>query len=186
VPRNVTLPRPPQDGFTLLEIVVAIVLLGILASIAVFSFDGSKSRGQMLVSAMEEYGNALLRMKADTACYPRTLEALFSQPASETSFCGVDLRRQWNGPYAKTARVDGSGNVLLDQIAPNATLSIANASGGAGMQWMVVASNVPSEIVTQALIACNGSDAGQGHCQADGLGTGANLMTLRLKFTETR
>ena len=110
--------KSAESGFTLLEIVVAIVLLGILTTIAVFSFEGSKSRGQLLVSGMDEYGNALIRMKADTACYPKTLNALFVKTAASSSSCDISLVEQWNGPYTKDARSDGNGDILLDQLCP--------------------------------------------------------------------
>ena len=173
-----------MHGFTLLEIVVAIVLLGILTTVAVFTFDGSKSRGQLLVAGMESYGQALLRMKTDTACYPSVLAALFNQGAADRSFCGVDLRRQWNGPYAQDARVDENGNVLLDQIAPNVALGIRSVAGGAGTQWYISAANVPAEIATQALIACNGADSGAARCLS--AAGGGQMATFSLKFAETR
>lgn len=69
--------KPLQKGMTLIEMVIAISLLAIMISAIVFSFDGSKSRAQVLVAAMNEYAGALERMKTDTSCYPRKL-AVFS------------------------------------------------------------------------------------------------------------
>ena len=178
--------KSAESGFTLLEIVVAIVLLGILTTIAVFSFEGSKSRGQLLVSGMDEYGNALIRMKADTACYPKTLNALFVKTAAASSSCEISLVEQWNGPYTKDARSDGNGDILLDQLAPGIVLSIESTAVGGGSQWYVSAAGVPNEILTQSLIACNGSDKGPGRCAGSPGSGGVKTGKLMLKFSETR
>ena len=50
---------------------------------------------------------ASVRMKADTACYPKTLNALFVKTAAASSSCEISLVEQWNGPYTKDARSDG-------------------------------------------------------------------------------
>ena len=163
VPSPVPLPCAASrtGGFTLLELVVAIVLLGVLASVTVFSFDGSRSRGQLLVTAMQEYANALTRMKADTACFPARLSALALRSEAEASLCQVSLVPQWNGPYVRDARTNGSGQVLLDQIAPQLLLDLqTGSSANGGTAYLIQASHVPGDILTQALSACNGVPAG--------------------------
>lgn len=163
-----------QRGLTLIEMVIAISLLAIMISAIVFSFDGSKSRAQVLIAAMEEYTGAMERMKTDTSCYPRSLAALIDRSKSLTganSWCGADLSLQWNGPYVKVAPtrpgtiVAGQDVILMSQLSPDLTLRVArNASsfGGGGpptWKWFIVADKVPQEILTQALSVCNGIDA---------------------------
>lgn len=147
-----------------------------MISAIVFSFDGSKSRAQVLVAAMEEYAGALERMKTDTSCYPKTLVALIDRDAAvgaAKSYCGADLSLQWNGPYVKAASTRDSSPesgsekvILMAQLSPDLTLRIAKndsafGSGGSGPstnKWFIVADGVPSEILTQALTVCNGVD----------------------------
>lgn len=159
-----------QRGLTLIEMVIAISLLAIMISAIVFSFDGSKSRAQILIAAMEEYTGALERMKTDTSCYPRSLVALIDRAEAvggANSFCGADLSLQWNGPYVKAAatRNDGTEKILMAQISPDLMLSIGRTDsvfGGGGPatnKWFIVAQNVPSEIVSQAMAVCNGVDS---------------------------
>lgn len=162
-----------QRGLTLIEMVIAISLLAIMISAIVFSFDGSKSRAQVLIAAMEEYTGALERMKTDTSCYPRSLAALIDrekviQPTD--SWCGANLSLQWNGPYVKAAPtrdgtvVPGRDVILMSQLSPELTLRIAqntSAFGGGGpatWKWFIVADQIPQEILTQALSVCNGVD----------------------------
>ncbi len=180
---------PPARGFTLLELVVAIVLLGVLASVTVFSFDGSRSRGQLLVTAMQEYANALTRMKADTACFPARLSALALRNEAEASLCQVSLVQQWNGPYVRDARTNGSGQILLDQIAPQLLLDLQTGSGiNGGIAYLIQASHVPGDILAQAMTACNGvapgSEGAAARCArslaADGTGS------LVMRFAEVQ
>jgi prepilin-type N-terminal cleavage/methylation domain-containing protein len=176
--------RSRTAGFTLLELVVAIVLLGILASVTVFSFDGSRSRGQLLVAAMQEYANALTRMKADTACFPARLSALALRSEAESSLCQVSLVQQWNGPYVRDARTNANGQILLDQIAPQVVLDLQTGTGlNGGTAYLVLASHVPVDVLSQALMACNGAPAGSetagARCSRTLAGDGAGSLALR-------
>lgn len=180
-----------QRGLTLIEMVIAISLLAIMISAIVFSFDGSKSRAQVLIAAMEEYTGAMERMKTDTSCYPKSLAALLDRSLSEgktKSFCGADLSKQWNGPYVKSAPTkpapfgEGGAAIWMSQISPDLTLRVARQTSSfsgtgasATWKWFIVADGVPREILTQALSVCNG-DAG----------IGAAAGTTATAFTGTR
>jgi general secretion pathway protein G len=75
-----------QTGFTLLEIMVVIVILGILASMVVPNLMGNKDKAdrQKVVSDVVALENALDMYKLDNGIYPSTeqgLEALVEQPS---------------------------------------------------------------------------------------------------------
>ena len=75
-----------QKGFTLLEIMVVIVILGILASMVVPNLMGSKDKAdrQKVVTDVIALENALDMYKLDNGSYPSTeqgLEALVEEPS---------------------------------------------------------------------------------------------------------
>lgn len=75
-----------QKGFTLLEIMVVIVILGVLASMIVPNLMGNKDKAdrQKVVSDVVALENALDMYKLDNGSYPSTdqgLEALVSEPS---------------------------------------------------------------------------------------------------------
>ncbi|MFW1677726.1 type II secretion system major pseudopilin GspG [Pontibacter sp. JAM-7] len=98
-------------GFTLLEILVVLVILGLLASLVgpqVFK-QLSSSKTKTAELQIEELSSALDLYRLEVGSYPSTaqgLNALIEQPASVDS---------WNGPYLKkkVIRDDPWGNAYL-------------------------------------------------------------------------
>ncbi|MFT7053304.1 MAG: general secretion pathway protein G [Psychromonas sp.] len=75
-----------QKGFTLLEIMVVIVILGILASLVVPNLMGNKDKAdrQKVVSDLVALENALDMYRLDNSYYPSTdqgLNALVEEPS---------------------------------------------------------------------------------------------------------
>jgi general secretion pathway protein G len=75
-----------QKGFTLLEIMVVIVILGILASLVVPNLMGNKDKAdrQKVVSDLVALENALDMYRLDNSYYPTTgqgLNALIEKPS---------------------------------------------------------------------------------------------------------
>ena len=78
--------RNRQTGFTLLEVMVVIVILGILASMVVPNLMGNKDKAdqQKAVSDIVALENALDMYKLDNSVYPTTeqgLDALVQKPS---------------------------------------------------------------------------------------------------------
>lgn len=77
-----------QRGFTLLEIMVVIVILGILASLVVPNLMGNKEKAdhQKVVSDIVALESALDMYKLDNGRYPTTeqgLQALVTRPSAQ-------------------------------------------------------------------------------------------------------
>ncbi|CAM2874870.1 type II secretion system major pseudopilin GspG [Vibrio rarus] len=75
-----------QQGFTLLEVMVVVVILGILASFVVPNLLGNKEKAdqQKAITDIVALENALDMYKLDNSVYPTTdqgLDALVSRPA---------------------------------------------------------------------------------------------------------
>jgi len=78
--------KKAQSGFTLLEIMVVIVILGVLASMVVPNLIGNKDRAdiQKVKSDIVALENALDMYKLDNSRYPSTdqgLDALVTKPS---------------------------------------------------------------------------------------------------------
>lgn len=91
-------PQPPPDaGFTLLEILVVVAILGLLIGLvapAVLRQLGG-ARVNIAHQSVERIGSILDLYKLDVGSYPTTeqgLQALVTQPADVST---------WNGPYLK-------------------------------------------------------------------------------------
>ncbi|MGB5444781.1 MAG: type II secretion system major pseudopilin GspG [Psychromonas sp.] len=99
-----------QQGFTLLEIMVVIVILGILASLVVPNLMGNKDKAdrQKVVSDVIALENALDMYRLDNSNYPSTdqgLNALVSEPSGDPA-----PRNYRDGGYIRRLPQDPWGN----------------------------------------------------------------------------
>ncbi|MEJ8679759.1 type II secretion system major pseudopilin GspG [Plesiomonas shigelloides] len=102
--------RSLARGFTLLEVMVVIVILGILASLVVPNLLGNKEKAdqQKVVTDLVALENSLDMYKLDNSVYPSTeqgLQALVSKPAGTP-----EPRNYRNGGYIKRLPQDPWGN----------------------------------------------------------------------------
>ena len=79
--------RSKQQGFTLLEVMVVVVILGILASVVVPNLLGNKEKAdqQKAITDIVALENALDMYKLDNSVYPTTdqgLDALVNKPSN--------------------------------------------------------------------------------------------------------
>ena len=111
--------NPTRSGFTLMEILLTILIIGILAGAMVLVFTGrqdkaTKDSAKILI---ENVCQAVDLYKIDIGHYPLEeeggLEALRKQP----SFTDEKLGEKWAGPYLKVEPVDGWGNSLGYQLS---------------------------------------------------------------------
>lgn len=120
-----------QRGFTLLEIMVVIVILGILASLVIPSLMGNKDRAdrQKAVSDIVTLENAMDMYKLDNGRYPTTeqgLQALVKAPqlAPQPRNYRSDgyIRRlpedPWGNPY-KLISPGGHGSIDIFSAGPD-------------------------------------------------------------------
>jgi len=107
--RNVRNPKP--RAFTLIELLLVLVILGILAAVVVPKFSGRTEQARITAaqSQIATFGTALDAFEVDNGSYPKGksgLEDLVQQPANA---------QNWRGPYIKsqTIPVDPWGNPYL-------------------------------------------------------------------------
>lgn len=96
-----------QSGFTLIEIMVVVIILGILAATIIPQFIGTTHDAKVSTakSNIAELESALERFNIHMDRYPTSeegLKALTEAPAGE--------EQKWRGPYIKLLRPDPWGN----------------------------------------------------------------------------
>ena len=85
-------------GFTLLEIMLVVVIIGMLVSVAVVKLSGQSQRAKLVAtqSQIDAYKTALGVYELDNGFFPSTeqgLQALIAQPSS------APVPGNWKGPY---------------------------------------------------------------------------------------
>lgn len=122
----------PDAGFTLLELLVVLAIMGMLAAIIgpqVVKYLGS-SRSQTAKVQIQNISAALELYRLDVGRYPSAeegLAALVKPPASQTA---------WNGPYLQqpTALIDPWGKAYLYRVPGKETEADIYTYGSDNMQ----------------------------------------------------
>jgi len=90
--------RPAQSAFTLIELLLVLVILGILAAIVVPKFSGRTEQARITAahSQISSFGTALDAFEVDTGSYPKGGRGLneLVQASGEV--------QNWRGPYLKS------------------------------------------------------------------------------------
>lgn len=97
-----------RRAFTLLEVLMVIVILGILAAIIVPNFTGTRESAEKKMAKSQVSGleSDMERFKLDCGRYPEKLEELMVKPDDDA------LAEKWAGPYLKKPAKDPWGRDL--------------------------------------------------------------------------
>jgi general secretion pathway protein G len=93
-------------GFTLTEIMLVVVIIGILAALVIPRIAGSSERARITATYTDINGgikSAIGNYEVDNGFYPKSLQDLLVQPSNAKNWHGPYLDKipmdQWNNPY---------------------------------------------------------------------------------------
>ncbi len=88
----------PQGAFTLVELLLVLVILGILAAIVIPKFSGrtEQAKEQQAVTQISTFSTALNNFEVDNGHFPKSLMDLIAQPGDA---------QNWHGPYLQSDNI---------------------------------------------------------------------------------
>ena len=107
--------RQYQEGFTLIELMVVILIIGLLATIVVQNLRSATDKAKRVKAQADisQLKSALDRYYLDVGSYPTTDQSLNALIAAPTT--SGDPPRDWSGPYIEKIPPDPWGNQYFYQ-----------------------------------------------------------------------
>jgi len=128
-------PRPQSSGFSLIELMVALAVAGILAAIAYPAYTSHIQRGRRAdaISALTAVMQAQERFRSNSATYASSLGALNLNIANITplytiTLAGVGPSAAFDVGYSATATPVAGGKQALDITCKSLTVTLVGAT----------------------------------------------------------
>lgn len=129
-PRRTAAPR----GFTLIEVLLVLLILGMLAGLAIFAFSGTQQHAKIQTAQLKikEIASALDRYQMDVGHYPTQDEGGLQALITEPTFDNQALASKWAGPYLKDADAlnDPWGNPIQYELQTDTSSGGSSSAGG--------------------------------------------------------
>lgn len=107
-----------ESGFSLIEVLAAIVVLLLIIGAAFYYVSFSSTRGKAIYQTMNSAVEASQEFLQDTGCYPNNMASL-GTPGSMGRAQGLDgcvpNDNQWDGPYLTQTTNFPSGNLSIPE-----------------------------------------------------------------------
>jgi len=128
-----------RNGFTIVELLIVIVVIGILAAITIVSFNGvqQKARNAQVVSGVQAYNKAILQYAAVNSAYPAATGCLGANYQTNQCWLGDQ------GTQVVNATLDSS---LAEFIGSKPTIATDRFSIGIGNNMRAGALYRPSPV----------------------------------------
>ena len=107
-----------RAGFTLIEILLVLAIIGMLAGVTIFAIGGigKKARIDTTKATLETVANALDTYHLHIGHYPTEEEGNLDALRIKPAFDNEQLAEKWAGPYLKKAPVDAWSNPLNYEV----------------------------------------------------------------------
>jgi general secretion pathway protein G len=107
-----------KKGFTLIEILLVLTLIGLMAGMAIFAIGGQKGPAQVKIckGLLDQIAQALETYSMQIGHYPTEEEGGLDALINKPGYASEALAAEWHGPYLRQAPMDPWGNKVMYQM----------------------------------------------------------------------
>jgi type IV pilus assembly protein PilA len=154
-----------QKGFTLIELMIVIAIIGILAAIAIPAYQNYTIRSQVTegLSLADGWKTSISEFYAQNGAFPTGSTTATGGAANKVSVTGAS-----QGKYVSGIAVDANGNIMITYGGPQASAKLPNTSvlglypgvdGNQDVVWVCGTAPTPAGVVLSGIVTATNIQA---------------------------